>query len=79
MNQFPSITAREKEIINFIAYEFTSEEIAKELFLSKHTIETHRKNLLSKMDVKNVAGLIRKSFEQGYINQSFSTQEILAY
>ncbi len=59
------ISPREKEVLGLIAEEFTTKEIASQLYISYETANTHRKNLLSKMDVKNTAGLIRKSFEVG--------------
>ena len=61
------ISNREQEILGLIANEYRTYEIAKKLFISTHTVQTHRKNLLEKMEVKNVAGLIRKSFEMGYL------------
>ena len=61
------ISQREQEILKLIANEYRTYEIAAELFISPHTVQTHRKNLLEKMEVKNVAGLIRKSFEMGYL------------
>lgn len=61
------ISHREQEILTLIANEYRTYEIAQMLYISKHTVQTHRKNLLEKMEVKNVAGLIRKSFEMGYL------------
>lgn len=63
----PKITARETEVLRLISSEHTTEEIATTLYISHDTAKTHRKNLLSKMKVRNVAGLIRKSFEQGIL------------
>jgi DNA-binding CsgD family transcriptional regulator len=40
-------------------------KVAKELFISPHTVQTHDKHLLEKMEVKAVAGLIHKGFEKG--------------
>jgi len=48
----------EKQILNLIAAGKTSTMIAEELLISPLTIETHRRNLLQKFDVKNVAELI---------------------
>jgi DNA-binding NarL/FixJ family response regulator len=62
------LSEREKQIIKLIAQEFTSEEIAEKLFLSKQTIETHRKNIFLKLQVKNIAGLVRKSISLGIID-----------
>jgi DNA-binding NarL/FixJ family response regulator len=61
------LTLREKEIIILIAQEFTTEEIAEKLFLSKHTIEAHRKNIFFKLQVKNIAGLVKKAIYFGII------------
>jgi len=58
-----NISEREKEVLELIAYEYSSKEIASKLFVSRETINSHRKNLLTKLNVKNTAGLIRKAFE----------------
>ena len=52
------LTQREKEVLELICLQKTSQEIAEELFISKRTVEVHRKNLLDKTDVKNLAGLV---------------------
>lgn len=52
------LTQREKEILELICLQRTSQEIAQELFISKRTVEVHRKNLLEKTEVKNLAGLV---------------------
>lgn len=62
------LSQREKEIIQLIAQEFTTEEIADKLYISKHTIETHRKNIFYKLQVKNIAGLIKKAIYLGVID-----------
>lgn len=62
------LSQREKEIIQLIAQEFTTEEIAEKLFISKHTIESHRKNIFLKLQVKNIAGLIKKAIYLGVID-----------
>ena len=51
------LTKREKDILNLISQEYTSEEIAKELHLSKHTVDGYRKNLISKLGVRGSVGL----------------------
>lgn len=51
------LTQREVEILKLIAQEYTSEEIAKKLFIAKSTVDTHRKNLIFKLKVKNAVGL----------------------
>jgi DNA-binding NarL/FixJ family response regulator len=58
------LTKREIEIIKLLATEKSSQQIADELFLSVYTINTHRKNILQKLGIKNVAGIIRFASEQ---------------
>ena len=55
----PLITRREKEVLGLIADGLTNNEIAKNLFISVATVDTHRKNLLAKFECKNIASLIR--------------------
>ena len=63
-----SLTQRETEVLKLIAEEFTTQEIADKLFLSKHTIESYRKNLISKLDVKNLAGLTKHALKMGLLD-----------
>lgn len=55
----PLITRREKEVLLLIAEGLTNGEIADKLFVSITTVDTHRKNLLAKFEVKNTAALVR--------------------
>ncbi|BAV08636.1 two component transcriptional regulator, LuxR family [Filimonas lacunae] len=64
---FVKITRREKEILQLIAQEMTTQEIADKLFLSTHTIVNHRNSLLQKLNVKNTAGLMMKAVEEGLL------------
>lgn len=59
------LTEREKDVLRLIAQELTSHEIADKLFISFHTVETHRKNLISKLQVKNIAGLVKYAVQNG--------------
>lgn len=63
--EVPELSSREKEIIKLISSEFTAQEIADKLFISQHTVNTHRKNLLVKLKLKNVAGLVKFAVENG--------------
>ena len=65
----PKLTRREKEILQLIVDEKTTQEIADTLFLSVSTIETHRMNLISKLGVKNVAGLVKLTLERGLLKE----------
>jgi len=62
-----NLTEREKEVLKLIAEENTTQEIADTLFLSKHTIESYRKNLISKLQVKNLAGLTKHAIKMGLL------------
>src|SRR5580765_6904291 len=61
--QIPLITRREKEILSLIAEGYTNPEIAEKLFISPTTVDSHRKNLLAKMNMKNTASLIKFAVE----------------
>jgi DNA-binding NarL/FixJ family response regulator len=61
----PKITQREKEVLNLITEELSNQEIADKLFISLRTVETHRYNLLQKLNVKNTAGLLRIARQMG--------------
>jgi len=65
----PKLTRREKEILELVVEEFTTQEIADKLFVSLSTVETHRKNLLSKLGVRNTAGLVRVAMEKGLLDK----------
>lgn len=63
----PLLTRREKEILLLIADGLTNNEIGKKIFLSPHTVDSHRKNLFIKFDVNNVALLIKKASQAGLL------------
>jgi DNA-binding NarL/FixJ family response regulator len=58
----PVLTRREKEVIELIAEGMTNNEIAQKLFISVSTVDTHRKNILSKLNAKNTAELVKLAF-----------------
>jgi len=62
-----SITKREKEVLSYIVQGLTSSEIAKRLYISPRTVETHRSNLMQKLEIRNTAGLVRYALEEGEI------------
>ena len=62
------LTKREKEILILIAREYSNPEIAKELFISIRTVDTHRRNLLDKLQVKNTAGLVKNAIKMGLLD-----------
>lgn len=59
----PVLTRREKEVLRLIADGLTNNQIAEKLFISPLTVDSHRKNLLTKLNVKNTASLITTAFE----------------
>jgi DNA-binding NarL/FixJ family response regulator len=63
----PVVTRREKEILSLLAKGLSSVEIGEKVFISPLTVESHRKNLLQKFKVTNVAALIHKAMEMKYI------------
>lgn len=61
----PELTEREEEIICLIVEEKTSLEIASELNLSPNTVNQHRKNIMSKLNVKSVVGIVKYALDRG--------------
>ncbi len=55
----PVLTRREKEVLELIAEGMTNNEIAQKIFISPNTVDTHRKNLLAKLNAKNTAALVK--------------------
>lgn len=66
-NNVPVLTKREKEILKLIAEGFTNNQISQRLFISIDTVDTHRKNLHTKLNVKNTAMLIRYALENNFL------------
>ena len=61
------ISKRETQILNLISLEFSDREIGEKLFLSHHTVHSHRKRLMRKFNVRKSVGLVRKGFELGIL------------
>jgi DNA-binding NarL/FixJ family response regulator len=66
-DHLPALTKREKEILQLISEGFTNNQIAEKLFISPLTVDSHRKNLLTKLNVNNTASLIRLAVEHGLL------------
>lgn len=64
----PDLTKREKEVLQLIAGGMTNVQIAEKLFISPSTVDTHRKNMITKLEVNNTAALIRFAVEHGLID-----------
>lgn len=65
----PKLSNREKQILALIVKEYTTQEIATKLFISDKTVETHRSNLISKLNVRNTAGLVRAAIELNLLDK----------
>jgi DNA-binding NarL/FixJ family response regulator len=63
----PLLTHRETEVLRFIAEGLTNPKIAEKLFLSVRTVDTHRMNIMQKLDIHDTAGLVRYAIETGIL------------
>ena len=61
------LSDREIEVLRLIAQEYSNGEIADKLFISIRTVDTHRRNLLEKLQVKNTVGLVKYAIDKGII------------
>jgi DNA-binding NarL/FixJ family response regulator len=61
------LTKREKEVLILIADGMTNNEIAEKLFISSLTVDSHRKNLITKLNARNTASLIKIAIENNFI------------
>jgi len=64
----PILSLRELEIITLISLEYSGKEISEQLFISIHTVETHRKNIMKKLHLKNTIGLVKYALKNNLIN-----------
>ena len=68
ISNITELSSREKEILVLIAQEYNTAEIAEKTFISFNTVNTHRRNLLSKLNAKNTAGLVKYAVENGLVD-----------
>lgn len=69
VSNLTELSSREKkEILVLIAQEYNTAEIALKTFISLNTVNTHRRNLLSKLNAKNTAGLVKYAVENGLVD-----------
>jgi DNA-binding NarL/FixJ family response regulator len=68
IDDFSRLTNREREILQLIAEGYTSKEIANMLFISVKTVENHRANIMSKLDIHETAGLVRYAVRIGLVD-----------
>lgn len=67
-NSEETLSDREKEIVKLVALGNTNKEISDSLFISPHTVITHRKNITAKLGIKTIAGLTVYAMLNGIIN-----------
>ncbi len=61
------LTTREVEVLKHIAEGMTNQQIADKLFISVRTVDTHRTNMMQKLDIHDTAGLVRYAIEKGVV------------
>ncbi len=71
------LTSREKLILKYVALGHTNKEIAAKLFISTHTVISHRKNITRKLDIKSVSGLTVYAILNGIIKMDNNSQIII--
>lgn len=64
-----SLTKREQEILAMIARGHNNQQIAEQLFISPRTVDTHRTNIMQKLDIHDIANLVRYAIENGYADK----------
>ncbi len=69
LTSVPKLTRREKEVLLEAASGLTTPQIADKLFISPHTVESHRKNLIAKFGTKNLSSAIKLATEYGLISK----------
>jgi DNA-binding NarL/FixJ family response regulator len=70
----PHITPRQREILRLVALGYTNREIAGSLNISVRTVEVHRFNLMHRLNVRNVAQLLRQALQQKLLPRNFSAK-----
>lgn len=68
-NPEDTLTKREIQILSLLVKEYSNQQIADHFFISKRTIEGHRKNIMAKLNIKNAVGLIKYAMENGLLDK----------
>lgn len=66
----PTLSEREKEVLQLICEQFTAAEIGNKLFISQRTVDGHRNNLLQKLNCRNTAGLVVYALQNGLVKMN---------
>jgi len=67
LSEIPVLSSREKEVLELIAEGFTNQQIAEKIFISPHTVDSHRKSLMTKLNASNTAVLIKQAAKFNFI------------
>jgi len=67
-DEMKELTTREREVLNLIWNNLSSNEISEKLFISVHTVEHHRRNIKKKLGADSIISIIKTSLKKGYIN-----------
>lgn len=67
-NDTPMLTKKEGEVLRLITLEYSNQEIADQLACGIRTVDTHKRNLIKKLEVKNVVGLVKYALKMGVVN-----------
>ena len=62
------LSNRETEVLSYVAKEYSNQEISDHLSMSLRTVETHKRNLIKKLGVRNVVGLAKYAMENGFVS-----------
>ncbi len=65
---FSELTQREREVLQLIAEGKTTKQIGGDLFISVKTVETHRQNIMNKLEIFNIPDLVKYAIQQGMID-----------
>lgn len=65
----PILTKKETEVLRLISLEFSNQEIAEKLNCGIRTVDTHKRNLVKKLEVKNVVGLVKYAMKMGVVKE----------
>ncbi len=68
MSDQVKLSKREMEVLSYVAKEYSNQEISERLEMSLRTVETHKRNLIKKLGVRNVVGLAKYAMENGYVS-----------
>lgn len=66
--EYDLLTEREREVLQLVAEGYSTREIAERLFISVKTVESHRTNLMNKLDIHNIAGLTKYAIGKGLVS-----------